>query len=361
MLETSGVAMFLKIGQLARRTGVTIRALRHYDEIGLLSPSTRSEGGFRLYDQEDVGKLYRIQALCRLNLTLAEIHQILSVGGASFPDVVDKQVAFLDHQISHAVALRDRLTGLQARLKQSGNLAMDDWLGVLEQMSAVSRYFNDEERHALAKQRTAVEAGYDEEKARLSEALQQLMARGVTADSDEAQDLGYRWIALLMKEVGGDEGLLMKYYAMQWNEESLQRISGIDQVRMNYISHAMAYRRLAIYARYCTGEEIAHLRPHYIRTTTSWPPLIAAIRGHMARGTEPNDPELQRLAGEWTRLSNEKVGGDETLAAKLQHAFSREPELRFGSGMDPPFLAYLEKALQVQHRNPTNNKTRASP
>lgn len=353
--------MLLKIGELAKRTGVTIRALRHYDEIGLLSPSTRSEGGFRLYGPEDVGKLYRIQALCRLNLPLAEIQKVLTVGGATFPDIMEKQIAFLNHQISHAVALRDHLTELQSRLHQSDALTMDDWVSALAQMSAASKYFNDDERRALAAQRASVNETRDEEKAALIVALQQLMAQGVTADNDEAQDLGCRWIQHLMAEVGGDEGLLMKYYAMQWNEDSLQLLSGIDQSGMTYISHAMAYRRLKIYAKYCSSEEMRKLRRHYIRHTTSWPPLIAAIRSHMAIGTDPKDPELQRLAMEWTELESKKVGGDRKLAAKLQQASMHDPTLRFGSGIDAPFLAYLNEAMQALHKNPINRKTKDSP
>lgn len=339
--------MLLKIGELAKRTGVTIRALRHYDEIGLLTPSARSDGGFRLYDQEDVGKLYRIQALCRLNLPLAEIRRVLSVGAASLPQVVDTQIAFLNSQISHAVALRDHLTGMRGKLHQAAPLSMDDWLIALEQMAAASNYFSDDERQALALRRGSADKAGDEEKAALTDALHALMAQGVTPDSAAAQDLGYRWITLLMDEVGGDEGMLVKYYAMQWNEGALQSLSGIDQARMTYIAHAMAYRRLAIYANYCTADDINRLRRHYVRHTTSWPPLIAAIRKHIETGTDPAGADMQHLAKEWKALSAKKVGGDLKLAEKLQHAFAAEPALRFGSGMDLPFLDYLATALQT--------------
>jgi DNA-binding transcriptional MerR regulator len=350
--------MLLKIGELAKRTGVTIRALRHYDEIGLLSPSSRSEGGFRLYSLEDVGKLYRIQALCRLNLPLAEVQEILTAGKATFPEIMEKQIAFLNRQISHAVALRDHLAELQSRLHQPAALTIDDWVAALAQMSAVSKYFNDDERRALVAQRASVNETYDKEKAALITSLQQLMTQGVSADTDEAQELAFRWIQLLMAEVGGDEGLLMKYYAMQWNEDSLQLISGIDQSGMTYISHAMAFRRLKSYAKYCSSDEMRRLRRHYVRHTTSWPPLIAAIRSHMAIGTNPEDPDLQRLAREWTALENKKAGGDHALAEKLQHAFMQEPTLRFGSGIDESFLAYLDKAMQALRQNPINTKTR---
>jgi DNA-binding transcriptional MerR regulator len=50
--------MALKIGELARRTGLTVRTLHHYDAIGLLKPSARSDAGYRLYDRNDVARLH---------------------------------------------------------------------------------------------------------------------------------------------------------------------------------------------------------------------------------------------------------------------------------------------------------------
>ena len=54
-------SMAWKVGELARRTGLSVRTLRYYDEIGLLAPSRRSEGGHRLYTAEDVVRLQRIK------------------------------------------------------------------------------------------------------------------------------------------------------------------------------------------------------------------------------------------------------------------------------------------------------------
>lgn len=342
--------MLLKIGELAKRTGVTIRALRHYDEILLLVPSARSEGGFRLYDQDDVAKLYRIQALCRLHLPLAEIQRILAAGAAALPEVIEQQIAILQHQIEHAAALRDHLTELQAQLRQRQEPSMNDWLGALERMSASAKYFSDDELQGLRARRNA--SGHGEEKAILATALRRLMCEGAAADTTAAKELAVRWMALLMEEVGGNEALLMKYYAMQWNEAALHSLSGIDREAMTYISHAMAYRRLDSYASYCTAEEMKHLRPHYIRHTNAWPPLIAAIRDQMNQGADPAHAQMQALARRWLSLSNEKAGGDLHLAAKLKQAFEREPSVRYASGIDAPLLAYLGDAFQTLHAEP---------
>jgi hypothetical protein len=57
--------MSFTVGQLAKLTGLTVRALHHYHAIGLLEPSQRSDSGYRLYTQADIVRLYRIQALQR--------------------------------------------------------------------------------------------------------------------------------------------------------------------------------------------------------------------------------------------------------------------------------------------------------
>ncbi len=67
-----------KIGALAEAAGVTVRALHHYDHIGLLSPSERSSAGHRIYTEVDVQRLYRISLLRRLGFPLDEISDALN-------------------------------------------------------------------------------------------------------------------------------------------------------------------------------------------------------------------------------------------------------------------------------------------
>ena len=68
----------LQIGEVAERTGVTQRTLRFYEERGLLKPPTRMEGGFRLYSEDDIGRVEQIKQLqSLLGLTLAEIKEMV--------------------------------------------------------------------------------------------------------------------------------------------------------------------------------------------------------------------------------------------------------------------------------------------
>lgn len=74
--DTTGA--YLQIGEVAERTGVTQRALRFYEEKGLLRPPSRMEGGFRLYSEDDVRRVEQIKRLQKLlGFSLAEIKEMV--------------------------------------------------------------------------------------------------------------------------------------------------------------------------------------------------------------------------------------------------------------------------------------------
>lgn len=339
--------MLMKIGELAKRTGLTVRALHHYDEIGLLVPSIRSDAGYRLYNRLDVARLYRIQALRRLDLSLEEIQEILSGGAACLPDVIAQQISSLERQIQEATALRTHLVELQGQLESHEEPDIDDWLAVLEGMVHGTTYFTDEEREKLKAGRNASPGETDSIKAELGAALRSLVERGVPPDSLEARELAHRWIELLLEEACGDEGLLIKLYTMHWNEPTLHSLTGIDRSCMNYISHAMAHRRIDIYANYCHADDVARLRTHYVAQTAAWPSLIAAVREWMAQDAPADCAEVQDLARQWQALSLAKAGGSPLLAEKLRVAFESEPALRRGSGIDDTLMSYVGLAMKA--------------
>jgi len=85
-----------RIGEVAAATGLTVRTLHHYDKIGLLAPSGRSETGYRLYADDDVRRLYRIVAFRRLGFALGEIGALVDGEGADPRAVVRAQLERLD-------------------------------------------------------------------------------------------------------------------------------------------------------------------------------------------------------------------------------------------------------------------------
>jgi DNA-binding transcriptional MerR regulator/uncharacterized glyoxalase superfamily protein PhnB len=104
----------MKTGELARSSGLSIRTLRYYDAIGLLSPSRRSSAGHRLYDDHDVQRLYRICLLRGAGLPLGEIGKALDEPGWDLRHAVLAHLQLLDHQQAIAAALRRRLGAMLA-------------------------------------------------------------------------------------------------------------------------------------------------------------------------------------------------------------------------------------------------------
>ena len=69
----------MHIGALAEKTGLSLRTIRHYDEVGLLKPSGRTEGGFRLYSREDLSRLLLIRRMKPLGFSLGEMTDLLDI------------------------------------------------------------------------------------------------------------------------------------------------------------------------------------------------------------------------------------------------------------------------------------------
>ncbi len=73
MSEDTPIGRTMHIGEVAARTELSLRSLRHWDEVGLLRPSARTEGGFRLYTEGDVEKILLIRRMKPLGFTLEQM------------------------------------------------------------------------------------------------------------------------------------------------------------------------------------------------------------------------------------------------------------------------------------------------
>ena len=108
------------VGELAQQAGVSVRALHHYETIGLLSP-TRSAAGHRRYTEPDVARLTQVVALRSLGLSLEEIRGCLD-GGEALAATLTRQLRDLDLQVAQTTALRDRLAAVVAQIERGRDL-----------------------------------------------------------------------------------------------------------------------------------------------------------------------------------------------------------------------------------------------
>lgn len=99
-------APLIRVGDLADRAGLTVRALHHYEDIGLLRPSTRSAAGHRLYGPDAVDRLYRVNRLRRVGLSLDQVGRILDGEDGGLSDALERHRADIDDRIARLTSLR---------------------------------------------------------------------------------------------------------------------------------------------------------------------------------------------------------------------------------------------------------------
>ena len=121
-----------KVGELAAATGLTVRTLHHYEQIGLLAASARSAGGHRLYSADDVARLYRICLLRRLGFPLSAIATTLDDPAWNLRAALGRHLAELDARLTAGRALRERVAGLLAGGQDGSLLEIMEGMAMLD-------------------------------------------------------------------------------------------------------------------------------------------------------------------------------------------------------------------------------------
>jgi len=122
-----------RIGEVADRTGLTRRTLRHYDDLGLLVPATRSSGDYRLYDSDDLLRLLQIQNLKALGLSLPEIATALADPDLDATTTLRSHLVQLEESVEAQRLLMDRLQTLAT----SADRSWEDVLGAIAMTQAL--------------------------------------------------------------------------------------------------------------------------------------------------------------------------------------------------------------------------------
>jgi DNA-binding transcriptional MerR regulator len=238
-----------KVGELAGRTGVSVRTLRYYDEIGLLSPSQRSEGGHRLYTSEDVVRLQQVRSLTRLGFSLREVRGFLDRPDFPLERVVRLHLARLRERIELQKRLCDRLERVSDRLRSGEEVSSGEFIEtvmeVIEMSEKIEKYYTPEQLEYLAQRRARVgEERIREVEAEWPELMEQVRAEmeaGTDPSDERVQALARRWMGLVQEFTGGDPGIERSLNNM-WSQE--ENIHGIDTAETRalgeYVSQALA-------------------------------------------------------------------------------------------------------------------------
>jgi MerR family transcriptional regulator, thiopeptide resistance regulator len=236
-----------RIGAVAKATGLTARALHHYDEIGLLVPSERSAAGYRLYSDGDLRRLYRIVALRGMGFTLDEIGTTLLRDGEDPRPVVRRQLERIDAQVRLAEQLRSRLTRILDLLDRAVEPSTDAFVEAIEVMTRMERYYTPEQLEQLSRRADALgEEGMrraQEDWARLIAEVEAERQAGTDPADPRLTPLVERWNALVEQFTGGDSGIrasLQRLYDIEGPERASR--GAVNAETVAYAKRAMDAR-----------------------------------------------------------------------------------------------------------------------
>lgn len=117
----------MQIGEVAERTGLSLRTIRYYEEMGLIRPSSRSAGGFRLYSDVDVARLMLIKRMKPLDFSVEEMADLLAVLDSleAGEDAAGDRAVLLDRMVMYREAADARVRALRQQLETAEEFAKD--------------------------------------------------------------------------------------------------------------------------------------------------------------------------------------------------------------------------------------------
>ncbi len=238
-------ASFLKVGKLAKATGLTVRTLHYYEEIGLLTPARRSEKGYRLYGRQQVERLQQIVSLQQLGFPLEEIRAMLDDGDYTLPRVLALHTARLQQHIERQQLLLDRLESILKTLDGSKELTVETLLETIKVTTMHEKYYTPAQLETL-KQRGEAMGPEAMQKAQddwveLNNAFRSAMENGTDPGAPEVQALVARMKEMIHAFTGGDPGIARSLGNM-YKEEGAKKASrgAIDQALGEYMGKARA-------------------------------------------------------------------------------------------------------------------------
>ncbi len=234
---------FWKVGELAKQTGITVRTLHHYDQIGLLSPSQRSDTGHRLYNKTDIVKLQQVTSLKQLGFTLEKIKELIGNPNFNPVEVIKMHLESLKEHIQLQEDICSRLEGIYNMLQAYQDVNAERFIKLIEVINMdVNAYFTKEQLEKLNKQaelfgQEKIKEVENEWPALIAKVRAEL-EKGTPPEDPEVLKLAKRWQELVSMFTGGDPGITQaveQFY--KENPDSAMQL-GINKELWEYVRKA---------------------------------------------------------------------------------------------------------------------------
>lgn len=199
----------MKIGELARETGVSVRTLHHYDEMKLLTPSKRGGSGHRIYDKNDVVRLHHILSLKRLNLTLQEIRDIIGKENTDIAILLDRNIEALEEEIAEKRTTLDTLRGTRQFLLYKAEVDLRELTNLIKDISLAQKYFNEDQLSLMEDRETHIGAremsNILDELPQIAADIREAVAQKLPPSDSKVLTVVKRWSEITEALVGDNE------------------------------------------------------------------------------------------------------------------------------------------------------------
>lgn len=208
---------YMTVGQVAKKMGVTVRALQYYDREGLFCPSCVSEGGRRLYSDKDIVNLHQILTLKSLGFSFDEIKNRLTA--IDTPDeavaVLTEQSNAIQAQINVLAQSLQSIEALKAEVKQMQTVDFKKYADIIVNLQMGNEYYRlikyfDDSTLDYCRKRFDKESGLEfiNKFNAVLEKAEQCLKSGVAPDSEQGQLIAKEFWQLITEFTGGDMSML---------------------------------------------------------------------------------------------------------------------------------------------------------
>lgn len=234
-----------KVGELARRSGVSVAALHYYEEIGLLAPERHPDSGYRLYGSKDLVRLQEIAVLKAMGLKLSEIGDLSAEAEnsreQSWKSTLLRQSEWIAVRMQELAAMQKLIESGLFSIEVNREVVLEDMADFVRQLGdfnsarkgeARAAFFSDEELRRLPQ---PIETGPEAERwAALLRRIRADLHR--PPDSPESLELARELLEYAADAFGGDEKLLERYWTfIRPGEGEPARAYGLDEATSAYI------------------------------------------------------------------------------------------------------------------------------
>lgn len=199
MRDSNSSADHLTVGEVARLVGVSVRALHHWDAVGLLTPSGRTGAGYRVYSADDIDRLHRVLVYRELGFSLEKIQRVLADDERSAHTHLQEQKRLLEDKISHLTTVLETVNHLmEENMSEKKRTATEKAQAIQAQYAdEVRERWGNTDAYAQSQQNTAAFTDADWQRAQsdaeqLEADLASAKRAGVLAGSEESNALAER-------------------------------------------------------------------------------------------------------------------------------------------------------------------------